>query len=144
MKYFRSSKLRNGGNFQDDKTPKTLAHLVGNKTGLLLMELRVKLAAQTDSRIPLVSQSVVKRTISRRVFPLSDFALQYCQLVVDRQYQRYLLHCRVCVSSALSRRNSSGRGPTTLCVTSSFCGQPGSEVGALHPLYPSSAFQRCS
>ncbi|KIH49286.1 hypothetical protein ANCDUO_20640, partial [Ancylostoma duodenale] len=40
---------------KDEKTPKTLAHLVGNKTGLLLMELRVKLAAQTESRIPLIS-----------------------------------------------------------------------------------------
>ncbi|KAE9413838.1 hypothetical protein Angca_008603 [Angiostrongylus cantonensis] len=40
---------------KDDKTPKTLAHLVGNKTGLLLMELRVKLASQTESRIPLIS-----------------------------------------------------------------------------------------
>ncbi|WKY00641.1 hypothetical protein Q1695_015011 [Nippostrongylus brasiliensis] len=41
---------------KDDKTPKTLSHLVGNKTGLLLMELRVKLASQTDSRIPLVTE----------------------------------------------------------------------------------------
>ncbi|EYB97361.1 hypothetical protein Y032_0141g2226 [Ancylostoma ceylanicum] len=40
---------------KDEKTPKTLAHLVGNKTGLLLMELRVKLASQTESRIPLIS-----------------------------------------------------------------------------------------
>ncbi|XGW16283.1 hypothetical protein V3C99_001611 [Haemonchus contortus] len=40
---------------KDDKTPKTLSHLVGNKTGLLLMELRVKLASQTESRIPLIS-----------------------------------------------------------------------------------------
>ncbi|EGT50983.1 hypothetical protein CAEBREN_01464 [Caenorhabditis brenneri] len=40
---------------EDNKTPKSLKHLYGNKTGLLLMELREKLAITTTSRIPLLS-----------------------------------------------------------------------------------------
>ncbi|CAI2347656.1 unnamed protein product [Caenorhabditis sp. 36 PRJEB53466] len=37
------------------KTPKSVSHLFGNKSGLLLMELRQKLSVNTQSRIPLIS-----------------------------------------------------------------------------------------
>lgn len=40
---------------EGNSTPKSLQHLYGNKTGLLLMELRQKLATGTSSRIPLLS-----------------------------------------------------------------------------------------
>ncbi|CAD6188283.1 unnamed protein product [Caenorhabditis auriculariae] len=40
---------------ETEKIPKPLKHLQGNKTGLLLMELRGKLATATQSRIPLIS-----------------------------------------------------------------------------------------
>uniref|UniRef100_A0A8R1EFH8 NADAR domain-containing protein n=1 Tax=Caenorhabditis japonica TaxID=281687 RepID=A0A8R1EFH8_CAEJA len=39
----------------DKGTPKRLKHLYGNKSGLLLMELREKMSTHTKSRIPLVS-----------------------------------------------------------------------------------------
>uniref|UniRef100_A0A8R1ECI0 NADAR domain-containing protein n=1 Tax=Caenorhabditis japonica TaxID=281687 RepID=A0A8R1ECI0_CAEJA len=38
----------------DKGTPKRLKHLYGNKSGLLLMELREKMSTHTKSRIPLV------------------------------------------------------------------------------------------
>lgn len=42
------------GNGAEGKTPKNVSHLYGNKSGLLLMELREKMAVHTSSRIPLV------------------------------------------------------------------------------------------
>uniref|UniRef100_A0A1I7TEW4 DUF1768 domain-containing protein n=1 Tax=Caenorhabditis tropicalis TaxID=1561998 RepID=A0A1I7TEW4_9PELO len=40
---------------ENSSTPKSVRHLYGNKNGLLLMELRQKLATNTTSRIPLLS-----------------------------------------------------------------------------------------
>ncbi|ULT99284.1 hypothetical protein L3Y34_000554 [Caenorhabditis briggsae] len=40
-------------------TPKSLMHLYGNKSGLLLMELRERLAVHTSSRIPLLQLSAI-------------------------------------------------------------------------------------
>lgn len=42
---------------EETNTPKSVRHLYGNKSGLLLMELREKLSLQTTSRIPLVKVS---------------------------------------------------------------------------------------
>lgn len=42
---------------EETNTPKSVRHLYGNKSGLLLMELREKLSLQTTSRIPLVKLS---------------------------------------------------------------------------------------
>ncbi|CAI5445834.1 unnamed protein product [Caenorhabditis angaria] len=53
---------------KDGHVPKSVSNLYGNKTGLLLMELRGKLAAATQSRIPLISP-INTSTLSAIVSP---------------------------------------------------------------------------
>nr|CAD2168941.1 unnamed protein product [Meloidogyne enterolobii] len=66
--------------------PPALSHLGGNKTGLLLMELRTKLASQTTHRIPLITpltSSVLRSSVSNHMICFSPESVLHPFYPVD-------------------------------------------------------------